>query len=31
MKVYHIVPLNYWLTGHPENFKKSDYINLKKE
>ena len=21
MKVYYIVPLNYRLTGHPENFK----------
>ena len=25
MKVHHIVPLNYWLTGHLENFK----INLR--
>ena len=31
MKVYYIVPLNYRLTGHPENFKKSNYINLKKD
>ena len=21
MKVYYIISLNYWLTGHPENFK----------
>ena len=21
MKVYYIIPLNYQLTGHPENFK----------
>ena len=21
MKVYHIIPLNYWLTEYPENFK----------
>ena len=21
MKVYYIIPLNEWLTGHPENFK----------
>ena len=21
MEVYYIIPLNYWLTGYPENFK----------
>ena len=21
MKVYYTIPLNYWLTRHPENFK----------
>ena len=21
MKVYYIIPLNYWMTGNPENFK----------
>ena len=21
MEVYYTIPLNYWLTGHPENFK----------
>ena len=21
MKVYYIIPLNYWMTGHPESFK----------
>ena len=23
-----IIPLNYWLTGHPENFKKLSNYNL---
>ena len=30
MNMYYIIPLNYQLTGHPENFK-INYIIFKKD